>query len=115
MKTLSELVASGAILTMPDGYRAIVADAIYSDTGTMLWWCEIFGREHFLEGNVKLTPDYNWLRFEGDENSAIVGDLEGTEDQEAWARWQEFLQTDEGRAAAEAIARMKDAALNWKA
>jgi hypothetical protein len=105
MTALSDLVAAGSVLTMPDGYRAILADAAVS--GRELWWFETYGREHFVTFDSAKEAD-GWLQFyRGGERVASVGALEGADDEAAWIGWKDFLQTDEGRAAARAIAEMK--------
>lgn len=114
MKPLSELlIPDGAILTTPDGYRTVLADIAWQ--GNTLWWYEAFGGEHILEAD-RVDGDGYWTSvYSGPTRVALIGGSEGGEDTAVWKAWQEHLNTDEGRAAAPAIAQMKHAALNWKA
>ena len=106
------LLKEGAILTMPDGYRALLADAQFN--GHLLWWFEAFGREHILEATTLLI-DEPWIRIaNGSETIATIGPNEGWDDAEIWTAWTKFLDTDEGRATAASIAALKSQAATAK-
>lgn len=106
------LLVPGSIISMPDGYRAVLADAAI--IGRELWWHEAFGREHFITFD-SLTEADGWLHVLRDGDLvAAVGGREGADDDRTWSTWEDFLKTAEGQSAAQAIADMKTAAANWK-
>lgn len=112
MIELEEYLSQGAAIFLPDGYAAIVADAL--SNGPLLWWHEVFGAEHFLTIDACLEIDGYVRCFRDSKLVAAITTVDNAPEIEdaagIWARWQEFLKTDEGRAAATAIAEMKRAA-----
>jgi hypothetical protein len=106
------LIESGAIITMPDGYRALVADAQFN--GHLLWWFEVFGEEHILEATT-LVQNGTWLHAVNKSGAvATIGEMEGWDDSTIWDAWKKFLDTDEGRATAASIADLKSQAAKAK-
>jgi len=99
-RRIPDLIRSGAILTMADGYRVILADAGWGHG--LLWWYEAFGREHLLECSI-VQDDGTWLRFFRDGRLlATIGELEGVEDRAIFDAWQHA-----GKENTEAITQIK--------
>ncbi len=104
------IISPGALLTMPDGYRVVLADAAIS--GRQLWWHEAFGREHFVSFD-SFAEVNGWLQFlRGNELVAVVGEREGGDDDWRWTEWLSFLKTDEGACWARSIEEMKASVLS---
>ncbi len=109
MTILADLVKEGAVLSMPDGYRAVLVDAVF--VGRVLWFHEAFGREHMITAD-EMRPINSWLTYwSGGERVASIGSLEGEDDTEILRAWREHLATPTGAGAAEAITEMRSAAL----
>lgn len=107
---MDELIKSGAILTMPDGYRVILADAMFN--GFLIWWFEAFGREHILQAD-SVQQSGPWRQIHsGQTIVATIGPLEGEDDAAVWRAWNDSLRTVEGRHIAASIAELKAQAAN---
>lgn len=112
MKRLSDLLTAGAVLTMPDGYRVILADAAILPDG-QLWFYGAFDREHFVEFD-KIEDDGTYLHFRsGLLTAATVGPLEGEEDEAALAEWRGHLAAPENHVLELSISAMRKGAIDW--
>jgi len=118
IQRLPELLKSACLLTMPDGYAAVLADAA-DLPGPRLWFFEAFGEnnqhEHAISFDRAEDTGY-WINlWRGRSLVASLGPASDEKEAAAvWEAWRSFLETSDGRYAAHSIADMKRASIEWR-
>jgi hypothetical protein len=105
---LQQLLATGATITLTDGYQSILADAAISDTA--LWFFQAFGEdqtaEHVIEfAQAKINGNNIDLLAADGLIIATIAPIEIPEDAAAWQKWKSLTEADTTYAAF--IARLK--------
>lgn len=120
MNRLDQLLQAGCVLVSARGFRHVLASAAVLPDQRMFWFFEVFGEdqtsEHHLEFS-RVEDDGYYLNFYGEDGAilATLSPIEDEEEREVWTRWEAFVAGPEGPRAAESIAWLRLAAINWEA